>query len=125
MDEILLEGMIFYGFHGVNPEEQSLGQRFVIDVSVETDLREAGRSDNLETTVSYSDVFKVVRSIVENQRFYLIEALAEGIASAVFQRFERSSGVTVTVRKPGVAIKGSILDSAGVRIQRRRPDTGR
>jgi dihydroneopterin aldolase len=70
-------------------------------------------------------VFKVVRSIVENQRFYLIEALAEGIASAIFQRFERASGVTVTVRKPGVAIKGSILDSAGVRIQRRRPETGR
>jgi len=124
MDEILLDGMIFYGFHGVNQEEQSLGQRFVIDVSVAADLREAGSSDNLESTVSYSDVFKIVRSIVENQRFYLIEALGEGICSAVFERFERASAVTVTVRKPGVAIKGSILDSAGVRIRRHRPETG-
>ena len=119
-DEILLEGMVFYGYHGVNPEEQALGQRFIVDVAITADLREAGASDDINATVSYAHVFKVVRSVVENQRFDLIEALAETIATSIFQRFERVDGITVTVRKPGVAIKGSILDSAGIRIRRKR-----
>lgn len=124
-DEILLEGMRFYGYHGVNPEEQELGQRFVVDLAVETDLRYAGRDDDLESTISYSAIFKSVRPIVEHQRFDLIEALAEAIARTVFTEFRRAAAVTVTVRKPGVAIKGAILDAAGVRLRRRREDYGR
>jgi dihydroneopterin aldolase len=120
MDEILLQGMRFYGYHGVNPEEQTLGQRFVVDLAVSADLREAGRSDDLSSTISYSAVFKVVRPIVEEQRFDLLEALAESVAAAILHDFELAEGVKVTVRKPGVAIKGAILDAAGVRIHRRR-----
>jgi dihydroneopterin aldolase len=120
MDEILLEGMLFYGYHGVNPEEQSLGQRFVVDVSVMADLREAGLTDNLETTISYSAIYKRIRPIVETERFQLLEALSEAIATAIFDDFDRALAATVTVRKPGVAIKGSILDAAGVRIRRER-----
>ena len=120
MDEILLEGMLFYGYHGVNPEEQSLGQRFVVDVSVTADLREAGQTDNLETTISYSAIYKRIRPIVETERFQLLEALAEAIATAIFSDFDRALSATVAVRKPGVAIKGSILEAAGVRIRRER-----
>ena len=120
MDEIFLEGMRFYGFHGVNPEEQTLGQRFVVDLAVSADLRQAGRTDDLSATISYSAVFKVVRPIVEEQRFDLLEALAESIVAAILRDFEMAEGVMVTVRKPGVAIKGAILDAAGVRIHRHR-----
>ena len=120
MDEILLEGMRFYGYHGVNPEEQSLGQRFVVDLAISADLRAAGQSDDLSLTISYSHVFKLVRPIVEEQRFDLLEALAETIAAAVLREFGLAERVSVTVRKPGAAIKGSILDAAGVRINRHR-----
>jgi dihydroneopterin aldolase len=122
MDEILLEGMRFYGYHGVNPEEQTLGQRFLVDVAVSADLSEAGLSDNLDDSISYSAVFRRVREIVEDKRFQLLEALAEAISTAIFTDFPKADGVNVTVRKPGVAIKGSILDSAGVRIRRERRD---
>ena len=124
MDEILLEGMLFYGYHGVNPEEQALGQRFIVDVAVAADLRDAGRSDDVSQTISYSEVFRLVRPLVEQQRYDLLEALAEAIAAAILTGFARASGVTVTVRKPGVAIKGSILDAAGVRIRRQRTEQG-
>ena len=45
-DRIILKGMQFYGFHGVNPEERTLGQTYVVDLEVELDLRPAGRSDS-------------------------------------------------------------------------------
>ena len=46
VDEILLEGVQFYAYHGVNPEERALGQRFLVDVAAAVDLRRAGASDD-------------------------------------------------------------------------------
>jgi dihydroneopterin aldolase len=119
-DEILLEGMRFYAFHGVNPEERVLGQRFVVDVRIVADLREAGRTDALADTVNYGAAFHRIRAVFEGEPRDLIETVAEEIATAVLAEFSRAEAVTVTVRKPEVAIKGSILDAAGVRIHRRR-----
>jgi dihydroneopterin aldolase len=123
-DEILLEGMRFYAYHGVNPEERALGQRFVVDVALAADLRRAGRSDDLADTVSYSAVYKLVRRIVEGEARNLIEAVAEEIASAILAEHEPVARVTVTVRKPEVPMKGAMLDAAGVRITRVREDGG-
>jgi dihydroneopterin aldolase len=117
-DEILLEGMRFYAYHGVNPEERALGQRFVVDVVLAVGLRRPGQSDDLADTVSYSAVYKVVRGIVEGEPRNLIEAVAEEIAAAILMGFRQVARVTVTVRKPEVPMKGSLLDAAGVRITR-------
>ena len=121
-DEILLEGMRFYAFHGVNPEERSLGQRFTVDVTLAVDLRQAGQSDDLADTVSYSAVYKLVRRIVEGEPRELIEAVAETVAAEILAGFPPVARVTVTVRKPEVPMKGSMLDAAGVRIVRSRAD---
>jgi dihydroneopterin aldolase len=117
-DKVFLEGLQFYAYHGVNPEERVLGQRFLVDVTIAADLREAGASDDLNRTVSYSDAFKLIRAIVEGEPKDLIEAVAETIAARLLESFPRAEAVTVTVRKPEVAIKGSILTAAGVRIRR-------
>jgi dihydroneopterin aldolase len=119
-DEVFLEGLRFYAYHGVNPEERSQGQRFVVDVRIAADLGEAGRSDDLTRTVNYSAVYRVVRGIVEEEPRSLIEAVAEEVAAAILREFPVARSVAVTVRKPEVAIKGAILDAAGVRIVRTR-----
>jgi 7,8-dihydroneopterin aldolase/epimerase/oxygenase len=121
-DEILLEGMRFYAYHGVNPEERALGQRFTIDVVLAVDLRRPGQSDDLADTVSYSAVYKVVRGIVEGKPRQLIEAVAEEITARILTKFPLVTRVTVTVRKPEAPMKGSMLEAAGVRITRWRSD---
>src|SRR5687767_8559563 len=103
-DEVFLEGMRFYAYHGHNPEERVLGQRFVVDVRIGSDLQEAGQTDDLSKTVNYSQVFKRVREIVEGPPHSLIETVAEEIATVVLRDFAARS-VSVTVRKPEVAIK--------------------
>ncbi len=123
-DEVFLEGLRFYAFHGVNPEEQALGQRFVIDVRIETDLRPAGRSDDLDRTISYSAVYKRVRAVVEGAPRRLIETVAEEIAATLLADFPAAETVSVTVRKPEVPMKGSMLDAAGIRIVRTRTEDG-
>jgi dihydroneopterin aldolase len=127
MDEVFLEGLRFYAYHGVNPEERALGQRFVVDVRLVADLRDAGRGDDLTRTINYSAVYKRVRAIVEETPRDLIEAVAEAIAEDLLAAFPPAEAVTVTVRKPDVALKGAIFDpggGAGVCIHRTRERMG-
>ena len=119
-DQIFLEGITFYGYHGVNPEERILGQRFTIDLAITVDLHRAGTSDDLRDTVSYSDLYKRVRQIVEGEPRNLIETVAETIAASVLASYAAVSHVAVTVRKPTPPLKGAVLDAAGVRITRYR-----
>ena len=119
-DDVFLDGLRFYAYHGVNPEERAQGQRFVVDVRLATDLRAAGRTDDLARTINYSAVYKRVRAIVEGPPRQLIEAVAEEIAAALLADFPSAGAVTVTVRKPEVALKGAMLEAAGVRVHRAR-----
>lgn len=119
-DEVFLEGLRFYGYHGVNPEERSQGQRFTVDVRLFVNLRQAGASDDLTRTINYSSVYKRVKVIVEGPPRQLIEAVAAEIASGLLAEFSPATAVTVTVRKPEVPLKGAVLESAGVRIHRTR-----
>ncbi len=119
-DEVFLEGLRFYAYHGVNPEERIQGQRFTVDVRLAADLRKAGRSDDLAQTINYSTAYKRVRAVVEGTPRNLIETVAEEIAASLLADFPRVVTVTVTIRKPEVALKGAILDATGVRIRRAR-----
>jgi 7,8-dihydroneopterin aldolase/epimerase/oxygenase len=123
-DEIFLEGLRFYGYHGVNPEERALGQRFVVDVRLAVDLRAAGHADDLAETVNYSAVYKRVRAVVEGEPRQLIEAVAETIADMILAEFPRVRTVDVTVRKPEAPLKGAMLGAAGVRVRRGRERGG-
>jgi dihydroneopterin aldolase len=115
-DLIRLCNMQFYGRHGVNPEEQELGQRFEVDVDLQVDTRPAALLDDLRLTINYAQVYKAVKQIVEEERFDLIETLAETIAMHIGRHFAPES-VRVCVRKPHAPIKG-VLDYVAVDIER-------
>lgn len=119
-DQILLEGMVFYGYHGVHEEERQLGQRFVVDLEAACDLQPAAVSDDLALTVSYSDLFRITKTIVEGPPRALIESVAGTIAAAILEQVSAITEVTVTVRKPEAPIKGSVLRGVGVRVRRGR-----
>lgn len=118
-DKIQLEGMVFYGYHGVGPAEQELGQRFIVDLEVEKDLSAPGRTDALEDTISYSAFYAVVRDVMEGAGHNLLESIATTIIDRILDGFEVDV-VRVRVRKPEVPIKGSVLTHAAVQITRRR-----
>jgi 7,8-dihydroneopterin aldolase/epimerase/oxygenase len=119
-DRILLEGMVLFGRHGTRAEEQALGQRFVVDIELRCDLREAGRTDDLTRTVDYSEVYRQARDIVEGPPFGLTEAVAERIAAAVLERHELVESVRVKVSKPNVRLDDTVLAGSAVEIIRYR-----
>ena len=118
-DWIHLEGMAFYGYHGADPAEQQLGQRFIVDLSVAYDLRRAGETDDLQDTVNYAQLYRLTRDIVEGPSCRLIEAVAARLAAVVLDRTPVAA-VRVRLHKPEVPIKGSILAAAAVEITRWR-----
>ena len=119
-DRIFLEGLAFYAYHGVHPEEKKLGQRFIVDIVMTRDLRAAGTTDDLTQTTSYSEVYRQAREIAEGGPYDLIETVAEKIATAVLAAYAEVQDIRVTVRKPDVPIKGSILNAVGIEVFRTR-----
>lgn len=118
-DRILLTGLTFYGYHGVHPEERRLGQRFVVDLVLTLDLEPAAASDDLARTVNYSQVYKLVREVVEGPPFNLIEAVAERIAQTILSQTSVSS-VVVRVAKPWAPVQGMVAGEISVEINRSR-----
>ena len=118
-DKIFLKGLAFYGHHGVSPHEKALGQRFIVDVTLECDARPAGLSDDLADAVDYVPAYEIVKAVIEGESRDLIESVAEDIAGQILGELNVSA-VSVAIKKPEVAIKGSILQYAGLEIYRRR-----
>jgi len=123
LDKIILNGMVFYGFHGMSAAEQELGQRFVVDLEVYLDLSAAGTSDSLDDTVSYTLLYKKVKEIMEGPSRKLLENAAETIARQVLDDSDIDA-VRVTIKKPEVPMKGSVLAYAAVEIFRDRKING-
>jgi len=119
LDKIYINRMEFYGYHGVFPEENRLGQRFAVDIAVSLDLKKAGETDELEHSVNYAELYQISKDIVEGPPYKLVEAVAENIAALVLKRFGLISEVTVKVIKPDPPIPGH-YNSVAVEITRRR-----
>jgi 7,8-dihydroneopterin aldolase/epimerase/oxygenase len=117
-DKILLSGAHFFARHGVSDDEQRLGGRYVVDVELHCDLSRAGASDALAETISYADVYRTVREIVQGKTFRLIETLAETIAQTLLADYAVET-VVVRVKKQPPPMD-AIVDYAGVEITRKR-----
>lgn len=98
-DRIVLQGVRARGFHGVLDSERANGQDFVVDVTLEVDLRRAGRSDLLAHTVNYAELAADIVALVTGPPVDLIEVLADQIAGAALRR-PLVQAVEVTVHKP-------------------------
>ena len=121
-DTIELCGLRVVGTHGVLPEERERAQPFEVDIGLEVDLRPAGRSDNLADTVDYAAIAGAVAAEIGGAHADLLEHLAERIARAALQTGGPTVlGVFVAVRKIRPPVPHQ-MDSAGVRIHRRRED---
>ncbi len=121
MDKIVMKNLAFYGYHGVLKEENSIGQKFFVDIEIFTSLRQAGETDNVDDTINYSLIYEVVKDIVENKRFKLIEALAEEISKAILHKFLQVKEIKIGIKKPEAPVPG-IYDYFGVEIRRSQND---
>ncbi|MHB8489728.1 MAG: dihydroneopterin aldolase [Candidatus Dormibacteria bacterium] len=120
-DLLVLEGMSFYGYHGETQAERTLGNRFHVDVEIRTDLATAGRSDDIADTIDYAHAFALVRGVVEDQQYSLLEAVAARIAETLLAEPGIASVRVRVGKQPPIA---GAIDRCSVIIERSATQTG-
>jgi len=118
---ILIEQLDIYAYHGFFSEEERLGQRFVLDLVLDVDLRAAALSDRLADTVDYGRAVAIVSEAFTARRYHLLEGAARAVALSLFEAFAPVAGVEVTLRKPAPPIPAT-LGAVGVKLSFRRGD---
>jgi len=108
MDQIRISGINGFGFHGVYPEERRVGQRFLADLILYTDLSAPAKSDDVSDATDYSKVVPDVKKILEGEPVNLIETLADRVVTSVLQNYPLVESVEVTIYKPEAPVEAAI-----------------
>jgi dihydroneopterin aldolase len=98
MGTIQLEGMEFFAFHGCFKEEQVIGTKFIVDLSVEVETAAAEQSDRLQDTADYVGLYQCVRQEME-QKSHLLEHVARRIVDAVCEAFPTIRVIDLKIAK--------------------------
>lgn len=117
MDKINIKDLEVFAHHGVFPEETVQGQIFLVSAALFTDLRSAGKSDDLEKTIDYGEVCHTIKALVEETTFSLIETVAERLAEKLLTGYPAMKRVWLEIKKPSAPI-GIPLDTVSVEIER-------
>lgn len=109
---IHLEGIKIYAYHGVAMQERVVGNMFTVDLKLWCDFGEASRTDNLEYTVNYGEVFEAVKDEMR-QPSQLLEAAAARIGSRLLNDFPQISKLHIRLSKTNPPM-GADIASTGV-----------
>lgn len=118
MDQIKIENLKVFAYHGVYDSERDKGQNFFVNATLYTDLHDAGKSDEIENSTDYSTVCQVIKEAMTVKTYALIEAVAEAVAEAILVNFNKIVQVDVEIRKPQAPVPME-FDSISVKISRK------
>lgn len=117
MDEIRIENLEVYAYHGVYEEENRKGQPFFVNMVLYSSLREAGKTDELEKSTNYGEVCHFVNEWMKKHTVKLIETVAEELAKGILHEFPLIDSLDIEVRKPEAPI-GLPFDCVSVKLHR-------
>ena len=95
---IRMEGMKFYAFHGVLPQENLVGANYYIDLKLKTDFSHAAETDELEGTVNYADIHTAVKEEMQITS-QLLEHVCQRIARRIFHDFPTIESIDISLFK--------------------------
>ena len=117
MDKIKIKDLELYCRHGVYPEENALGQKFLFSAVLHVSTREAGKTDDLGQSVNYGELGHFIKDFMEAHTYKLLEAVLENLAKAILLRWTQIDRITLEVKKPWAPV-GLPLDTVAVEITR-------
>ena len=110
--------MEFYAFHGHYKEEQIVGNRFLVDLEMETDMAVPAESDSLEDAVNYQLAYRVVKEQMKQPNANLLEHIGKRILDAIYRELTGLVSVTVTIRKMNPPMGGPIRNVSVIMTRR-------
>ncbi len=119
MGKIILEDIEFYAYHGCMEEEKILGNRFIVNVILETDTDKASATDKIEDTLNYKTVFELVKKEMEI-RANLLENVTSRIIESLFSSFNQLDHAIVKVSKLNPPVGGK-MRCVSVELSQQKP----
>ncbi|NOT74482.1 MAG: dihydroneopterin aldolase [Cyclobacteriaceae bacterium] len=116
--KVILEGLEFHAYHGVYPHERSSGNKFELDIVIETEFSEAAFHDDLSGTINYENVYALVKAEMEKPS-KLLERVGHLIAEEILKVFTDAKVVQVSISKFNPPI-GGVCKKASVVINKKR-----
>lgn len=111
MIKVSLHGAEFFAHHGFYPEEQILGNKFVINIDVEFITNADMTGDHIADTVNYEQLYTIVEEEMRHTR-KLLEAVAQAIADRVRDAYPYIEKISVELRKLNPPLKGLVAYSS-------------
>lgn len=115
-DKIILHNCQFLTTIGITEEERKVKRALFVDITLFVDIRDAAAKDDIEATISYTNVHTAVRAWVEARSWDLIEAVAEFVAKSIIDAFD-VKGVHLVVKKPS-ALHERMVEYTAVEVTR-------
>ena len=116
-DEIRIEDLEVFANHGVFPEENTLGQKFVVSAVLFTDTRKAGKTDDLTASIHYGEVSAFITEFLQRNTYQLLERAAEELAEALLLEWDRIEKISIEIKKPWAPVRLP-LKTVSVKIER-------
>lgn len=117
MDRIDIKNLEVFGYHGVLEEENKLGQKFLVSATAYLDTRKAGKSDDLSKTIHYGEMALLIKKILEEKRFALLERAAQVVCEEVLFAYPLIRKIKLEIKKPWAPILLS-LETVSVTVTR-------
>lgn len=101
---IHLKGIKLYAYHGVLTQENRVGAEYTINLQLKTDFSTAAKTDRLEGTVNYAEVYEAVKQEMKVPS-QLLEHVAYRIACRLLHDFP-------------------MIEEAGIELYKQNPPMG-
>jgi dihydroneopterin aldolase len=110
--KIKINNAKFYAYHGVLDYEKQYGNEFEIDIEMKCELNSLKDTDDLNNTIDYLDVYKLVEKMFTEKKYNLIETANQNICKGILANFPQVLSVKVKIRKPNAPL--GIIDSVEI-----------
>ncbi|MDO5589766.1 MAG: 2-amino-4-hydroxy-6-hydroxymethyldihydropteridine diphosphokinase [Lachnospiraceae bacterium] len=117
LDQIRIEDLEVFANHGVFPEENKLGQKFLVSAVLYVDTRKAGKTDDLTASIHYGEVSAFITEYMKAHTYMLIERVAETLAEELLMHTPRLEKIDLEIKKPWAPV-GLPLKTVSVKIER-------
>ncbi|MCW3805859.1 dihydroneopterin aldolase [Plebeiibacterium marinum] len=104
---IELEDMEFYAYHGCFKEEQVVGNRFIVNISIKTDIEKASKTDNIQDALNYVTVYEITKKEI-SEKSHLLEHLVGRIVDAIVKKFDYINWIKVKASKMNPPMGGQM-----------------
>lgn len=111
---ILLKEIRCYAYHGVAPQENLIGNEYIIDLKLKVDISKAVRTDEVGDTVNYAEVYQVIKEEMAVPS-KLLEHVSGRIIQKLLDRFPSIEGIEFRLSKRNPPM-GADIESAGIEL---------